>query len=128
MHVDHAFRNLDTERTGPAVERDLVQEPAALRDGPGWREEVIGALPEMFFEVRGTVLDPGPVAEDDTARRFHVLNVVEGDGVRIEPAGAPSHVHILSYAETLVVPASVGPYTLHQVGPTPVRIVKSLVR
>jgi mannose-6-phosphate isomerase class I len=128
VHVDHAFRNLNTDRTGEAVERDLVQEPAALRGGRGWREETIGALPEMFFEVRRTVLDPGSVGEDDTAGHFHVLNVVEGAGVRIEPVAAPGHAHTLSYAETLVVPASVGAYTLHPTGSAPVRIVKSLVR
>ncbi|MFG1811660.1 class I mannose-6-phosphate isomerase [Streptomyces sp. NPDC049040] len=128
VHVDHAFRNLDTERTGKAVERDLVQEPAPLRGGSGWSEETIGALPEMFFEVRRVVLDPGSVGEDDTEGRFHVLNVVEGDGVRIQPAGSPRDAHTLAYAETLVVPASVGAYTLHPIGRNPVRIVKSLVR
>ncbi len=128
VHVEHAFNNLNTERTGAAVERDLVQEARTLRDGTGWREEMIGALPEMFFEVRRLVLEPGSVGDDDTAERFHVLNVVEGDGVVVEPLNRPGHSHPLAYAETLVVPASTGPYRLHPVGAGPVRIVKSLVR
>jgi mannose-6-phosphate isomerase class I len=127
VHVEHAFSNLDTARTGAAVDRDLVQEPRTLREGPGWREEVIGALPEMFFEVRRLVLDPGSAGEDDTADRFHVLNVVEGDGVLVEPLGDPGAAHRLAYAETLVVPASTGAYRLRPVGPGAVRIVKSLV-
>jgi mannose-6-phosphate isomerase class I len=128
VHVEHAFNNLNTERTGQAVERELIQQPTTLRSGHGWREEVIGALPEMFFEVRRMVLEPESVAEDDTAGRFHILNVVEGDGVLIRPTASPQHAHPLAYAETLVVPASVGPYTLHPTGSQPVRIVKSLVR
>lgn len=126
VHVEHAFENLDTARTGAAVKEDLVQPPRTLRGGPGWREELLGALPEMFFEVRRVVLDTAAQAPDDTAGRFHVLNVVEGAGVLIETTAG--HRHTLTYAETLVVPAAVGAYTLHRRGRDPVRLVKALVR
>jgi mannose-6-phosphate isomerase class I len=126
VHVDHAFDNLDRARTGDAVRDDLVHEPRTLRDGRGWREELLGARPEMFFEVRRVVLDTGSQAPDDTAGRFHVLNVVEGSGVTIETA--TGYRHPLVYAETLLVPAAVGRYRLHQHGPSRVRVVKALVR
>jgi mannose-6-phosphate isomerase class I len=125
VHVSHAFKNLDTGRRGDAVGRDLVQQPRILRRGDGWHEELLGALPEMFFEVRRTSLGPGAVANDATDGRFHVLNVVEGEGVLVAPADGPAHS--LVYAETLVVPAAVGPYTVRTLGPGPVRVVKALV-
>ncbi len=125
VHVNHAFKNLDTDRRGPDVRRDLVQQPRALRRGDGWQEELLGALPEMFFEVRRMALRPGAVANDATEGRFHVLNVVEGEGVLVEPANGPGHS--LVYAETLVVPAAVGPYSIRPLGPGPVRVVKALV-
>jgi len=126
VHVDHAFANLNAERIGPDVERELLQPARRLRQGDGWYEELMGALPDVFFEVRRIVLDPDASAEDDTAGRFHVLNVVEGEAVAIETTGdAP---HRLNYAETLVVPAAVGRYWIRQLGGAPVRIVKSLVR
>jgi mannose-6-phosphate isomerase class I len=126
VHVTHAFRNLDVDRRGQAVPRDLVPEPRPLRDGDGWREELLGALPEMFFEVRRVVLESGAVIGDDTAGRFHILNVVDGDGAVLETAGGRSHP--LAYAETLLVPASVGSYVLRPRGRHRVRIVKALVR
>ena len=125
VHVDHAFKNLDSRRRGEAVARDLVQAPRLLRSGDGWYEELLGALPEMFFEVRRTALRPGAVADDATDGRFHVLNVVEGEGVLVEPADAPAHS--LVYAETLVVPAAVGRYTLRPLGSSGARVVKALV-
>ena len=67
MHVQHAFRNLNVERRGSAVERDLVQEPRAVRHGDGWSEELLGRLPEMFFEIRRLVVQPGAVADDSLA-------------------------------------------------------------
>ena len=126
VHVQHAFDNLDSKRTGIAVRSDLVQSPRVVREGDGWREELLGSLPEMFFEVRRLVLSPGRAIEDDTSGRFHVINVVDGEGVEIEPISGTRHV--LAYAETLVIPAAVGPYRVRNLGTGRVRVVKSLVR
>lgn len=125
VHVGHAFRNLDSGRSGDAVRRDLVQQPRILLQGEGWREESIGVLPRLFFEVRRVVIEPSGSAGADTAGRFHVLNVVAGDGIVIETGAGQ---HSLVYAETLVVPASVGPYRLTALGSDPVMVVKALVR
>ncbi|WP_432179861.1 class I mannose-6-phosphate isomerase [Streptomyces sp. NBC_00063] len=125
LPYEHGFANLETARRGDAVARDLVQQPRTLRTGTGWREEVIGALEEMFYEVRRYVLDAGAEADDDTAGRFHILNVVEGDGVSVHTAAGDRHE--LAYAETLTVPAAVGRYSVRADG-GPVRVVKALVR
>ncbi|MFD3453249.1 class I mannose-6-phosphate isomerase [Streptomyces sp. NPDC058691] len=126
VHVGHAFSNLDRSRAGAAVADTLVPRPRTLREGDGWHEEVIGSLPEMFFEVRRTVLAPGGRADDDTADRFHILNVVEGEGAVVETAAG--HRVTLAYAETLVVPAAVGRYTVAPLGAGGARLVKALVR
>ncbi|MEV6108017.1 hypothetical protein AB0M28_25420 [Streptomyces sp. NPDC051940] len=125
LPYEHGLANLETTRIGDSVARDLVQIPRDLREGPGWREELLGALDEMFYEVRRMTLDGTGPAEDDTAGRFHVLNVVEGDGVTVETDAGDRHE--LAYAETLTVPAAVGGYRLHPVN-GPVRVVKALVR
>jgi mannose-6-phosphate isomerase class I len=126
VHVGHAFANLDPERRGDRVRGDLVQSPRTLRDGGGWREELIGALPEVFFEVRRIVIGDDEPAPDETGDRFHILNVVDGDGVTIETDAGDRHP--LAYAETAVVPAAVGGYRLRRKGAEEVRVVKSLVR
>ncbi|QXE33861.1 class I mannose-6-phosphate isomerase [Streptomyces sp. GMY02] len=126
LPYEHGFANLETERRGEAVARDLVQEPRTLREGNGWREEIIGALDEMFYEVRRYVLDAGAEADDNTHGRFHVLNVVEGEGVTVHTAAGDRHE--LAYAETLTIPAAVGRYTLRATDDGPVRVVKALVR
>lgn len=121
----HAFANLDSVRRGTAVAEDLVQQPRTVREGAGWREEVLGALPEMFYVVHRLVLDGTAPADDDTEGRFHILNVAAGDGVVVETADGRRHD--LAFAETLTVPATVGSYRLHPVGARPVQVVKSLV-
>jgi mannose-6-phosphate isomerase class I len=126
VHVGHAFENLNPGRSGDAVARELVQQPCSVRAGEGWREDLIGRLPEMFFEVRRFELEEGATVGDETDDRFHVLNIVAGDGVEVETDGG--HVYALAYAETLTIPASVGGYRVRAAGTGPVRYVKAFVR
>src|SRR6266511_167571 len=125
VHVGHAFDNLDATRSGDAVARDLVPQPRTVRSGARWREEVLGRLPEMFFEVRRVDLAADAAMDDTTDDRFHVLNVVEGEGIRLETASG--HQCVLAYAETLTVPAAVGAYLVRAMGPDRVRYVKAMV-
>jgi mannose-6-phosphate isomerase class I len=125
VHVEHAFRNLDPARAGAAVAERLVPRPRRVTGGDGWHEELIGGLPEMFFEVRRLAIAPGAVAEQETGGRFHVLTVVEGDRVLLRTDAGDEHT--LNYAETIAVPAAVGSYAVHGTGDQPVRLVKAHV-
>jgi mannose-6-phosphate isomerase class I len=125
VHVDHAFRNLDPTRSGAAVAEQLVQAPRPIATGEGWYEELIGSLPEMFFEVRRLELEPQASAEQDTAGRFQIFTLVQGQRVRFCTAAGDEHD--LNYAETIAVPAAVGRYTVQCLGPDPVRLVKANV-
>ncbi|MFI9801732.1 class I mannose-6-phosphate isomerase [Streptomyces sp. NPDC052302] len=125
LPYEHGFANLDTARRGEDVRKDLVQHPRTLRSGEGWHEEVIGELPEMFYAVHRLVLTRNASAPDDTAGRFHILNVAAGEGAVIETHDG--RTHSLAFAETITIPAAVGPYRLRAVGGDEVRIVKALV-
>jgi mannose-6-phosphate isomerase class I len=122
IHLGHAFANVDVGRRGHAA-RALIQQPHPLRTDPGFTEQLIGALPELFFEVRR--LQFADQADDDSAGRFHVLNLVAGEQVLLETAGG--HSHLLEYAETIVVPAAVGPYRLRRLRGPACQVVKAVV-
>jgi mannose-6-phosphate isomerase class I len=110
VHLEHAFANLDGRGgSGP------VGAPTVVRSGNGWAELLLGAHPEMFFAVHR--LDFQHEVDDDTRGRFHVLNLVEGDGVDVGG-------HPLAFAETLVVPAAVGRYTLRG---GPAKVIRAFV-
>jgi mannose-6-phosphate isomerase class I len=123
VHVAHAFSNLDPRRSGEAVRRELIPEPRALRAGEDWVELELGRHPDLFFGVNRLDFEESVI--DDTEDRFHVLNLVEGDEAEIVTgAGA---THSLSYAETIVVPASVGSYEIRRVRGGACRVVKAFV-
>ncbi|MBO0810912.1 MAG: hypothetical protein J2P23_02570 [Microlunatus sp.] len=124
VHVEHAFVNLDTRRQGPAVAADLIQPPRTAQRGDGWYEELLGSLPEMFFEVRRLVVEPAAVADQVDDGGFHVLTLVDGRSCRIETPGGD---HDLHYAETIVLPAAVGGYRVRSTSNGTVRLVKARV-
>ncbi|MFE1589301.1 class I mannose-6-phosphate isomerase [Streptomyces sp. NPDC058737] len=125
LPYEHGFANLDTARRGEDVTKDLIQQPRPLRSGEGWREEVLGALPDMFYAVHRLVVAQGCDILDDTAGRFHILNVAAGEGAVIETRDGRTHT--LAFAETITIPAAVGPYRVRALGGDEVRIVKALV-
>ena len=123
VHLTHAFANLDPRRTGAAVRRDLVPEPRRVHGGQGWVELELGRIDDLFYGVNR--LDFEEDVADETDGRFHVLNLVDGEAVEIETSRA---THPLAYAETIVVPASVGRYRIRRVRGGPCKVVKAFVR
>lgn len=110
IHLDHALANVQWERDTDWVAANLVGPPDAIASGECWREERTGLHELEFLEVRRHWFS-GPVAHD-TRGTVNMLNLVAGEAAVVEsPTGAfdPFVVH---YAETFVIPAAVGPYTI----------------
>jgi mannose-6-phosphate isomerase class I len=110
IHLEHGLRNIQWDRTTTWVREHLIDQNASVGSGEGWREERTGLHSLEFIETRrhwftGTV-------PHHTRGNLNVLNLVEGDSAIVEsPTDAfpPMTVH---YAETFIVPAVVGPYTI----------------
>jgi len=113
--------NLQRGRAALIPERDaawagahLVCRVEPLGTGDGWREERTGLHASEFIETRRHWFT-GRVPHD-TAGTVNVLNLVQGAEAIVEgPTGAflPFIVH---YAETFIVPAAIGPYTVRPHG------------
>lgn len=120
LHLDHAFGNI---RRAPLTQ--LTQSPRTVSQGDDWCEEVIGSLPDMFFDVRRLRLGAGRARVrrplDD---RFMVLTVVEGGGVLLRTEGG---THDLAYAETAIVPAAAAWVEFERLADEPVTIVFAVV-
>ena len=115
IHVEHALANIQFDRDTEWVRRNLVGRVETIPESPGVKEERTGLHEREFIETRRHWFT-APV-EHDTNGGVNVLNLVEGEEATVEsPDGtfAPFTVH---YAETFIVPASVGRYTIRPTGP-----------
>lgn len=127
VSVEHGLRNIQWERDTEWVSQHLVNRVSVLASGEGWREERTGLHEAEFIETRRHWFDGVPVAHE-AAGTVSVLNLVEGSRAVVtspDDAFEPLEVH---YAETFVVPAAAGSFTVAPLGDGEHATVKAFVR
>ncbi|WP_033136158.1 class I mannose-6-phosphate isomerase [Aeromonas finlandensis] len=129
IHLEHGSKVIQWDRDTDWTERNLVNCIEPIAEGEGWREERTGLHEREFIETRRHWFSV-PV-EHDTGGTVQVLNLIEGREATVESpdnAFAPFVVH---YAETFIVPASVGRYRIRPSGESEgqtIATIKAFVR
>ena len=124
LHLDHAFANIEPSRTTDWVRANLMPTPELLREGHGWAEYRLGDNPRLFFAI--TRLEFVESIQDATGDRFLAINLVEGERCTIE---TENHEPVeLRFAESMILPASLGAFTLRNQGASPCKVVKAFVK
>ena len=129
IHIEHGLANIQWDRTTAWTCENLVNKVRPVTKGEGWREEATGLHKREFIETRrhwftGTV-------PHDTHGDVNVLNLVQGEEAVVESPRGAFEPFIVHYAETFIVPAAVGKYTIRPHGPavgTECATVKAFVR
>lgn len=114
IHLEHGAANIQWDRTTDWVRRSLVNRVEPLASGEGWREERTGLHALEFIETRRHWFTAA--VPHDTQGTLHVLNLVEGEQAVVESPSGTFDPFIVNYAETFIVPAVVGPYTVRPCG------------
>jgi mannose-6-phosphate isomerase class I len=114
IHLEYGVRNVQWERTTQWVAKNLVNAVQPVAEGEGWKEECTGLHEREFIETRRHWFTAK--VKHSTGGGVNVLNLCEGREAIVEsPSGAfaPFVVH---FAETFLVPAAVGDYTIRPHG------------
>jgi hypothetical protein len=114
IHLDRGIANIDWSRTTNWVRENLIDRVEPLASGPGWREERTGLHELEFIETRRHWFR-GKVPYD-TAGGVNVLNLVQGEEAILESPGGAFEPFVFHYAETVIVPATVGEFTIRPHG------------
>jgi mannose-6-phosphate isomerase class I len=110
IHLNHGIANIDWDRQTDWVQRNLINRVEFLGKGAGWTEERTGLHEMEFIETRRNwFTDKTPL---DTQGTVNVLNLVEGREAIVESPSGAFDPFVVHYAETFIVPAAVGPYTI----------------
>jgi mannose-6-phosphate isomerase class I len=115
IHLDHGLRNIQWDRTSSWVRSHLIDQEEPVGSGNGWREERTGLHAWEFIETRRHWFTE--CVNHHTRGNLNVLNLVEGEEAIVESPTddfSPFQIH---YAETFIVPAAVGPYTIRPLRP-----------
>ena len=114
IHIEHGAANIQWDRTTEWVRRELIDRFEIIREAEGWREERTGLHPLEFIEMRRHWFTTG--VPHHTYGGVNVLNLVEGDEAIVESPGGAFVPFVVHYAETFIVPAAAGPYTIRPHG------------
>jgi len=110
IHLQHGLANLQWDRTTDWTQQSLVNRIEAVGRGDGWREERTGLHQREFIETRRHWFTR--TVPHDTGGGVNVLNLVEGPEALVESPDHAFEPFVVHYAETFIVPAAVGRYTI----------------
>jgi mannose-6-phosphate isomerase class I len=110
IHLEHGAANLQWDRDTEWVRQNLVNCIRPVDEGPGWKEERTGLHEREFIETRRHWFDSA--VAHDASRGVHVLNLVEGREAIVESPRQAFEPFTVHYAETFIVPAAAGKYTV----------------
>jgi mannose-6-phosphate isomerase class I len=114
IHIDHGEANIQWDRTTDWVRNNLIAQVEPVASGPGWTEERTGLHQREFIETRRHWFREA--VPHNTQGTVNVLNLVEGDEAIVESPTASFAPFIVHYAETFIIPAVVGAYTIRPHG------------
>lgn len=105
---------MDWSRDTAYCLENLVDQVQEVARGDGWREERTGLHKTQFIETRRHWFTKSVLHKSGDS--VNVLNLVEGAEAIIESPSNAFEPFIVHYAETFIVPAAVGEYTIRPYG------------
>lgn len=114
INIERGRQVIDFGRDTDYARRHLINQVETVARGDGWTEERTGLHPNEFIETRRHWFT-APVTHH-TDGGVNVLNLVEGDEAIVESPSGAFEPFVVHYAETFVVPACVGEYTIRPYG------------
>ena len=114
ISLAHGKEVIQWDRTTEWTGKNLVNQIDKIAEGDGWYEERTGLDATSFIETRRHWFTNK--VEHNTNGIVNVLNLIEGREAIVESPANAFEPYIIHYAETFIVPAEVGAYTVRPHG------------
>lgn len=114
VHLEHGINSIQWERDEKWINEHINNRIEKIAEGDGWIEEKTGLHERQFIETRRHWFSKRVM--HNTNGGVNVLNLVEGEEAIVE---SPTHAFepfVVHYAETFIIPAIVGEYTIRPHG------------
>ena len=114
INVERGKEVIQWERDTDYVYAHLRNHVTTVAQGEGWTEERTGLHPNEYIETRRHRFTL-PVLHH-TGTSVNVLNLLEGEEAVVESPSNAFAPFVVHYAETFIIPACVGDYTIRPYG------------
>ena len=123
LNIRRGMENLCFERKGDVVTGEHVSKPELIASGEGWQLYHLPTHRNHSYDVHRYNISGGVMVE--TEEKCHVLSLVGGESVTVECRNGLRQR--INYAETFVVPAAAGSYTITSDG-SQAMVVKAFMK
>lgn len=114
INVERGSKVINWNRDTEYVYEHLRNHVTVVGEGDGWIEERTGLHPNEFIETRRHRFTKS--VTHSTCGSVNVFNLLEGEEAIIESPTGAFEPFVVHYAETFIIPASVGEYTISPYG------------
>ncbi len=124
INIERGFENIRFDRRTEWVERNLLAKPRLIESGKDWQRYIFYDKPFTFYRIER--IDFGTVYETETADRALAINLVEGQKIEITTKNGRSAV--LSYIESMIIPAAAEKVEFRNLSEKPCKLVMVYVK
>jgi mannose-6-phosphate isomerase class I len=114
ISLEHGKHAIQWDRTTEWTRTNIINQFEIINEGDGWKEERTGLHEGSFIETRRHWFSKK--VNHHTGNVVNVINLIEGREAIVESPTGAFEPFIIHYAETFIVPASVGAYTIRPYG------------
>ncbi len=114
VHINHGQHVIKYNRNTSWVKENLLDRVDTIGEGDGWKEERTGLHELEFIETRRHWFSKAVTHNTDGS--VNVLNLIEGDEAIVKSPTGSFKPFIVHYAETFIIPESVGKYIISPFG------------
>lgn len=130
VHVEHGKEVIQWDRTTPWVKEHLVNATYEIEEDSNCDLVEHTGLHELeFIETRRYTISK--TSMHNTEDNVHMLNLIDGKEAIIESPTNAFEPYVVHYAETFIIPANIGAYTITPYGMSEneeVKVLKAYVR
>lgn len=125
IHIEEGEKVIDYSRRTNWVKENLVDHFETIHDDKDYKEIKTGLHELEFIETH--VYTSANKVEHNTNDTVNVFNLVDGKAAIIKSIDNKFEPYTVHYAETFIIPASVGKYTIEPIGGE-IKYLKAYVR
>jgi len=114
INIEHGEKVIDWSRTTSWTKNNLVNQVIPVDKGDGWIEEKTGLHEREFIETRRHWFTKK--TEHHTNGGVNVICLIEGSQAIVESPDNAFQAFVVNYAETFIIPAWIGAYTIRPFG------------